>query len=72
MISQECFERIHDLEITQPELLAILSCQKDTLKFSMVPSGLLHKEELGLIAVVSDIISITVMYYMFGKLKAMN
>ena len=38
----------------------------------MVPSGQLHKEELGLIAVVSDIISIMVMYYMFGKLKAMN
>ena len=42
------------------------------MSFSMVPSGQLHKEELGLIAVVSDILSIMVMYYMFGKRKAMN
>jgi hypothetical protein len=63
---------MHDLEIAQTELLVVMSCQKDIMKFSMVPSGQLHKEELGLIAVVSDIFSIMVMYYMFGKLKAMN
>jgi hypothetical protein len=52
--------------------MAILSCQKDVMKFSILPSGQLHKEELGFIAVICDIFSICVMYYIFGKLKIMN
>ena len=38
----------------------------------MMPSGMVHKEELGFIAVICDLLSIMVMYYMFGKLKNMN
>ena len=38
----------------------------------MIPSGKIHKEELGFIAVICDILSILVMYYMFNKLKRMN
>jgi hypothetical protein len=72
MISEKCYQRMYDLEVSQTELIAILSCQKDVMKFQMVPSGRLHKEELGVIAVISDIVSICVIYYMFGKLKLMN
>lgn len=38
----------------------------------MVPGIHFHKEELGLIAVCSDMFSLLVMYYVFGKLKAIN
>ena len=72
MISEECYKRIYDLEVAQPELLAIVKCAKDVSKFSMVEGGRVHKEELGLILVCSDLLSIVVMYYMFGKLKALN
>ena len=72
LISRDCYRRIHDLEIAQTDLLAVMACQKDIMEFSFVPSGQIHKEELGLIVVISDILSIMVMYYMFGKLKAMN
>ena len=72
MVSQECYNRIYDLEIAQPELLAIVRCTKDVSNFSMVEGGRVHKEELGLILVGSDLLSIVVMYYIFGKLKALN
>ena len=72
LISEDCYKRIFQLEVAQTEFIAILSCQKDVMRFFMVPSGQIHKEELGFIAVICDILSICVMYYMFGKLKAMN
>lgn len=72
LISEDCYKRIYQLEVAQTEFIAILSCQKDVMRFFMVPSGQIHKEELGFIAVICDILSICVMYYMFGKLKAMN
>tara|TARA_B110000285_G_C15046419_1_gene574556 strand:+ start:905 stop:1090 length:186 start_codon:yes stop_codon:yes gene_type:complete len=40
--------------------------------FPLLPSFHFHKEELGVIAVISDILSILVMYYLFAKLKAIN
>ena len=32
----------------------------------------MHKETLGLVAVISDIISICLIYYFFGKLRQIN
>jgi hypothetical protein len=38
----------------------------------MVPSGFIHKEEIGFIVVLADIISTFVIYYMFRKMHSLN
>ena len=72
MVSKECYDRIYDKEITSSEYIAILACVTDKIFFKIVPGIHFHKEELGLIAVCTDIFSVLVMYYVFGKLKTIN
>ena len=48
------------------------NCIRDYVVFPPLPSVHFHKEELGVVAVLSDIISIFLMYYFFGKLKNLN
>lgn len=48
------------------------NCIRDYVVFPPLPSVHFHKEELGVVAVVSDMLSIFFMYYFFGKLKAIN
>ena len=66
MVSKECYKRIYDLEVTTLEFVTIMGCISDNVKFL---GQKFHKEEIGLITVVMDIISILFMYYMFGKLN---
>ena len=72
MISELCYERIFFQEITSTEYIGVLACVTDKIWFKIFPGVHFHKEELGLIAVCSDIVSIIVMYYVFGKLKSLN
>jgi hypothetical protein len=72
MISEICYERIYHKEITSLEFIGILHCIRDYVVFRPLPGFRFHKEELGVIAVVSDILSIIVMYYIFNKLKYIN
>lgn len=72
MVSRECYVRIHEEEHTSPEFIGVPNCIRDYVVFAPIPSVHFHKEELGVIAVVSDMLSILVMYYLFGKLKAIN
>ena len=72
MISEQCYVRIFSTEITSTEYIGVLSCQTDKIFFSLVPGLSFHKEELGLIAVCSDMFSVLVMYYVFRKLKTIN
>ena len=72
MVSKKCYERIFDVEITSSEYIAILACVTDKIFFKISPNIHFHKEELGFIAVCTDIFSVIIMYYVFGKLKNIN
>ena len=72
MVSKECFSRIFEVQITSNQLITVLGCKKDIVNFSMVPSGFIHKEEIGFIVVLADIISTFVIYYMFRKMHSLN
>jgi len=47
----------------------ILGCQSDTIQTTM---GNLHKEKIGIMVVVADIISILVITYFIGKIREIN
>jgi hypothetical protein len=71
-ISKKCYERIFDQEVTNIEYIGVFGCISDKVKFRMIPNAYFHKEELGIIVIFSDIASVIVLYYIFGKLKAIN
>jgi hypothetical protein len=72
MISYECYVRIYDIEINTAQIITVVRCKNDLVEFPLVPSGYLHKEEVGFITVVTDIISTMIIYYMFNKLNSIN
>jgi hypothetical protein len=72
MVSNDCFNRIFEIQVTSNQLIHVVGCKKDIVNFSMVPSGFIHKEEIGFIVVLADIISTLVIYYMFRKMHSLN
>ena len=66
MVSRECYKRIFQEEVTTLEFITVMGCISDNVK---VLGKKFHKEEVGFITVVMDIISIIFMYYMFGKIN---
>ena len=53
-------------------MITVVGCKKDIVHFSFVPSGYVHKEEIGFITVVADIVSTFLIYYMFNKMNSLN
>jgi hypothetical protein len=49
-----------------------MGCKTDVIPFPLVPSGFIHKQEVGFLAVITDIVSTFVIYYMFKKLNMIN
>jgi hypothetical protein len=72
MISEECYDRIFQIGLDTVQIMTIVRCKNDLVAFSLVPAGYLHKEEVGFITVVTDILSTIVIYYMFNKLNSIN
>ena len=72
LISESCYRRIFDVEIATTEYIGVVLCISDELELPFAPGTRLHKEGLGLLAVIADLISLALMYYLFGKLKSVN
>lgn len=72
LINKHCYERIFEVESTNIEYIGVLGCISDKVKFKMLPNTYFHKEELGIIVIISDIFSVVILYYIFGKLKVIN
>ena len=58
-LSDHCIERIKFLEITSAQFIAIIGCQSDMVDF--IIKDKLHKEHVGIMTVVIDMLSILVM-----------
>ena len=72
LISKHCYERVFNLESTSLEYIGILSCMTDQLYMPYDSGNKFHKDQLGIISVCIDILSIALMFYLFGKLKSIN
>ena len=55
-------------EIVSNELVATIGCMKDKVRFETFGIAL-HKLQIGLIVVVTDMASLLFMYFIFGRLK---
>lgn len=73
MISGKCYNRIYNRKITSVEFIIEASCVADFVKMPFVEDvPPVHKLHVGTLAVVADILSILIVYYVFGKLKDFN
>ena len=70
-ITEFCKDRITFLSLTSYDFIAVVGCTKDKVTVPFVNMAL-HKEKIGIIAVAIDILSVAIMFYMFGKLKEIN
>ena len=66
-----CKDRITFLNLTSYDFIAVVGCTKDKVTVPLVNVAL-HKEKIGIIAVAIDILSVAIMFYMFGKLREIN
>jgi hypothetical protein len=71
LISEKCYRRVFNEEVTAADYIGVMSCVSDKLKMPL-SNVHFHKEQLGLLAVFCDILSLVLMYYLFGKLKSIN
>jgi len=71
MISENCYKRIFDNEVVSNELIGVVGCMNDRIEIKYLNFAF-HKEKVGLLTVVIDILSILIMYYMFRKIKEIN
>ena len=71
MISDSCYNRIYNVKISSIEFIMVAACTND---YVHLPFGdvTLHIHNLGTIAVITDILSILLSYYIFNKLKLIN
>lgn len=72
MISDKCYHRIYNQKITSIEFVMVSDCMSDRVKLPILNDFWVHKLHVGTLAVVADIISILLVYYMFGKLIDFN
>ena len=72
LISLNCYNRVFNLESTSLEYIGVFSCMTDQLSMPFVQGISFHKNQLGLISVFIDIASLSLMFYLFGKLKSIN
>ena len=72
MVSDNCYNRIYNQKITSIEFIMVSTCYADFVTVPLLKDFYIHKLTLGTLAVVVDILSILIVYYMFGKLKDFN
>ena len=72
LISETCYRRIFNEESTSLEYIGIFTCMTDDLFMPHMTGIRFHKEQVGLLSVFIDILSLALMYYLFGKLKSIN
>ena len=72
LIKKKCFERIYEDQKTSPFMVMIAGCVKDYVTLPNKQKTQLHIEEIGLIAVSVDILSILLMFFIFYKINKLN
>ena len=69
--SDSCKRRIQRYKLTSPQYIAIVGCNYDDIKIPFSRSRI-HKEWIGIVIIISDILSISTMYFFFSKIGSLN
>jgi hypothetical protein len=71
LFKEYCIDRIKYLKITSFEYILVVGCTEDYVTISSFNSKI-HKEKIGIIVVVLDMISVAFMAFIFQKLLEIN
>ena len=72
MVREECYDRIFNKKISSMEFIAVALCMNDFVYMPFDESVYFHKEHMATFAVVTDMVSIIIIFYTFNKLKEIN
>ena len=67
LFNELCIDRIKYLNITSFDYILVVGCTEDSVTVSAMGSSI-HKEKIGILVVVLDMISVIFMAFIFQKL----
>ena len=72
MVSDDCKDRMNEHKVTSYQYIGVVGCKYDDVKVPFTKSKRLHKEWIGIIILLCDIVSIMMMYYIFSSIRRLN
>lgn len=61
-----------EYKVTSYQYIGVVGCKYDDVKVPFTKSTRLHKEWIGIIILLCDILSILMMYYFFSSIRRLN
>ena len=62
---------MNDIKITSYQYIGVVGCKYDDVQVPLTQIRL-HKEWIGIIIIVCDVMSICIIYYFFAKIRIIN
>ena len=72
MVSDDCKARMNEYKVTSYQYIGVVGCKYDDVLVPLSRGARLHKEWIGIIILVCDILSIMMMYYFFSSIRKLN
>ena len=72
MVSDSCKSRMNQFKITSYQYIGVVGCKYDDVKVPFTKNKRLHKEWIGVVILLCDILSIIMMYYFFSSIRRLN
>ena len=72
MVSDDCKARMSEMKVTSLQYIGVIGCKYDDVPIPLSKSTRLHKEWIGIIILLCDILSILMMYYFFSSIRKLN
>jgi len=72
MVSDDCKTRMSEYKVTSYQYIGVVGCKYDDVLVPFTRSTRLHKEWIGIIILICDIVSIMMMYYFFSSIRRLN
>ena len=71
MVSDDCKQRMDEFKVTSYQYIGVVGCKYDDVSVPFTELRL-HKEWIGIIIIVCDVLSICIIYYFFAKIRTIN
>ena len=72
MVSDDCKARMNEFKITSYQYIGVIGCKYDDVAVPFSSKIRLHKEWIGIVILLCDILSILMMYYFFSSIRKLN
>ena len=72
LVSDDCKSRMNEFKVTSYQYIGVVGCKYDDVAIPFTRDSRLHKEWIGAIILLCDILSILMMYYFFSSIRKLN